>query len=105
MYRPWTDKEVKFVMENYKQQGSNEWIAEKLDRTLISVQQKYFVMNNPHKIKKQQPKKKIYKNLNDLESCPHCGAISRWNKIENGYYCLECLREFDRRGEVVEWIY
>ena len=51
MYRPWTDKEVKFVMENYKQQGSNEWIAEKLDRTLTSVQQKYFVMNNPHKMR------------------------------------------------------
>ena len=67
-------------------------LAERYNRTAQAVKNKYLHMNKPRPIKKRKQQVKLI-------NCPNCK--NEINRVEMGYFCKECLKEYDNYGDLI----
>ena len=82
----WTKEEVKYLKENYYTIPLDD-LAKELGRSKGSIINKQSVTNTI-----KQRKKKV-----DIDKCPNCSEVM--NRVEGGYFCKYCLKEYDLYGE------
>ena len=83
----WTKEEVRYLKENYYITPLDD-LAKKLGKSKNSITNKQSVTNKV-KQRKQQVK---------LINCPNCKK--EINRVEMGYFCKECLIEYDNCGDI-----
>lgn len=87
----WTKEQIEFLIREYYNY-TNEELAEMLGKTKPSVRAKHSML-----LKEQRLKGTNKKKIAELSRCPECKKLI--NKVEGGYFCRYCLKEFDRYGE------
>ena len=83
----WTKKEVKYLKENYYIMPLDD-LAKDLGKSKNSITNKQSVTN---KVKQR-------KTQLELINCPNCKK--EINRVEMGYFCKECLIEYDNCGDI-----
>lgn len=94
----WTKEEVDFLLKNYHKMKNRE-LGERLGgRSAKAICQKYsrLVGFNRETIKGQ----KISRTITKVDVCPECKS-TRVNTVEEGYFCVNCLTEYDKFGNMV----
>jgi len=83
----WTKEEVKYLKENYYIMSLDD-LAKDLGKSKNSITNKQSVTN---KVKQR-------KTQLELINCPNCK--NEINRVEMGYFCKECLIEYDNYGDI-----
>lgn len=99
---PWTNKDQKYLEDNISKRTLME-IAVALEKPYTTIQ------GRAVKLKKANPEKYGYKPREipkELTECPDCGS-SKINNVQiefqgAKYFCMNCLKEFDRYGKRVK---
>jgi len=99
---PWTEEEQKYLEDNLPTMTLEE-LSKVMGRSYTTIQ------GRAMKIKKANPKKYDYKPrevVREIRECPECGS-SRLNDVgvygtfQAKYFCVNCLKEFDKNGKLV----
>jgi biotin operon repressor len=114
----WTDEMDKYIMDNMATMR-NEEIAKGLGMNTTTIASRLQELRRkypeicsiirPQKKKatrsdkgKPKPQKKRNKGVEEIKECPECGTKRRFNKLDQGtYYCMNCLKEFNRYGKFI----
>ena len=84
----WTKEEVKYLKENYYIMSLDD-LAKDLGKSKNSITNKQSVTN---KVKQR-------KTQLELINCPNCKK--EINRVEMGYFCKYCLKEYDNYGDLI----
>ena len=84
----WTTKEVKYLKENYYIMPLDD-LAKELGKSKNSIINKQSVTN---KVKQRKAQVKLI-------NCPNCKK--EINRVEMGYFCKYCLKEYDNYGDLI----
>ena len=84
----WTKKDTQYLKANYYKTDLEE-LAKHLNRSKNSIINKQSVTNTI-----KQRKKKV-----DIDKCPNCK--NEINRVEMGYFCKYCLKEYDNYGDLI----
>jgi len=90
-YKKWTEEEKQYLEYNYFIVDV-DILAKHFDRTAQAVKNKYLHMNKAKPIKKRKQKVKLI-------NCPNCK--NEINRVEMGYFCKYCLKEYDNYGDLI----
>ncbi len=100
--KAWTEEEQMILEETLKDMSIND-VAKMLGRPYTTVFQ------NAQKLREEDPDRYIKnkrRKVVELTKCPDCGS-SKINQVDNmcqgaKYFCVNCFREYNRYGEVVD---
>ena len=92
IYKKWTEEEKQYLKDNFFKTDINV-LAEHFDRTLSSVDCQYRLLIGST-VKDKKPKVKT-----KMQRCPNCKK--EINRVEMGYFCKECLKEYDNYGDLI----
>ena len=90
-YKKWTEEEKQYLEYNYFIVDVNI-LAKHFDRTAQAVKNKFLHMNKPKPIKRRKQQVKLI-------NCPNCKK--EINRVEMGYFCKYCLKEYDNYGDLI----
>lgn len=99
---PWSDEDEKYLVENYANKSILE-ISITLKRPYATVQRRVAIL------KKANPEKhstKVVRAIIDLLECPECHSkrvniVGSTQHSAAKYFCINCLKEFDKYGRRV----
>ena len=91
IYKKWTEEEKQYLKDNFFKTDINV-LAKHFDRTLSSVDCQYRLLIGST-VKDKKPKVKT-----KMQTCPNCKK--EINRVEMGYFCKECLIEYDNYGDI-----
>ena len=102
IYRKETKKTCRLF---YRHEKTKQLQKELKDRTIAAIQKRYSYLTLRKPREKQRKERKV------VDKCPFCGS-KRINEVETwvnhaiiAFYCMDCLKEFTKYGDLIPPLY